>query len=54
MKSKSNWWPFADDLETEVFDSISWNLPGYRVPNPCPKGHARNSRPSRPALKSKQ
>jgi hypothetical protein len=37
-ESVRSFWPLADDFETEIFDSLAWNLPGYRKPG---KGSAR-------------
>ena len=30
MKQRSHFWPLADDFEVEIFDCLSWDLPGYR------------------------
>ena len=28
--SKSKYWPLDDDLEGEIYDSLAWDLPGFR------------------------
>jgi hypothetical protein len=27
---KSKYWPLDDDLEGEIYDSLAWDLPGFR------------------------
>ncbi len=30
MSDRSRFWPLDFDQETEIYESPSWNLPGYR------------------------
>lgn len=37
MKEKSNFWPLDYDTEDEIYDNLSWDLPGLRRRTPSAK-----------------
>ena len=47
MRTNPRFWPLDDDSEGEIYDSLAWDLPGFRSRRTQPPVRFKRRRPAR-------